>query len=239
MTFAHPQAGNTEAFSPPDLVSFLAPIARRAVPSGSDPLSAAIHLNEHMGLRLCIPEDARIDIPGVEVVREMDDETAIALIIHRGDPQATAADIEMRILDGARIALVDARCTGHGDPDLIPALLASTVYLGNLAAFDVDIERAVAALMTPMRDGTAHRRYLTHQVLYWWAWRGIVRAEIVRRFGTRIAERDLPRALAHTRARLGAFSLQIHKRGLRFPIKRLAFVGSHVDGLRFTLEGQA
>ncbi len=60
----------------------------------------------------------------------------------------------------------------HVDPELVTALLGTTVYLGNLAAYDIDLERAIYTSMVPVRDGTAFRRFLTHHLLYWWAWPG-------------------------------------------------------------------
>lgn len=136
------------------------------------------------------------------------------------------------MLMGQRIALLDE----SADPALLGALLDSVVYVGNLAALDTDLERTLAAVMVPLRDGAAFRRYLAHSALMQWVWEGIVREEVERRFGPVVDPRDLPLALDQTRSRLGAWLVRLGKRGLRYQMRRFGFHHNQLDHFWIELE---
>lgn len=222
-----------------DLRPHFAALARRPLPDG-DLRTVALTLNAGAGLVVRTPHDLPVTLPGLTFVpdpvdEDEDVEADVSLVIHRADPVATAAEVEARMLDGQRVALVDQRYAGHGDPDLIKALLASTVYVGNLAAYDIDTDRALLTVMTPLRDGQAFRLLIGYSVVYWWAWRGIVAHEIARRFGPTIAPDQIARARNHARSRVGAYLLALHRRGLRYFIGSVDFPAGTVDSFTFTL----
>lgn len=226
-----------------DLRPHLAAIARRDWTTSDDLRATALRLNASAGLVVRTAHDIPVALPGVVLVPDPvsgDEDDApdsdVSLVIHRADPAATALDIETRMQNGQRVAVVDQRYPDHGDPELMRALLASTVYVGNLAAYDVDIDRALLTVMTPLRDGQAFRLAIAHSVLYWWAWRGIVRDELARRFGTHINPTQLQRAETHARSRLGAYLLSLHRRGLRYHIAAITFPDGALDALTFTLK---
>jgi hypothetical protein len=219
-----------------DLLPHLAAISASNLPAdarcGRSPLSVASALNNGNLLGVFTTEPALIArLPGITLID--DPEAAnVSLVVHRGDARATAAKVEERMLMGQRIALWDA----SGDPALLEALLDSIVYVGNLAALDTDLERTLAAVMTPLREGAAFRRYLAHSALTQWVWDGIVREEVERRFGQAIDPRDLPRALDQTRSRLGAWLVRLGKRGLRYQIQRFGFRHNRLDAFWLELE---
>lgn len=228
-----------------DLRPHLLAMARQAAaqPTSTEDLyTLALRLNGGAGLVVRTPHDIPTRLPGVSFVpdpidEDEDDETEadVSLVIYRADPVATAAEIEHRFEHGQRVALVDLRTPGHSDPLLMRALLASTVYVGSLAAFDTDIDRALLTVMTPLRDGKAFREMIAHSAVYWWAWQGIVRGEIERRFGMHIADDQRPRAIAHARTRLGAHLLLLHRRGLRYHIAGIDFPDGMVESFTFGL----
>ncbi len=220
-----------------DLIPILGKIARAEVPAGiDDPLVAARYLSGGMPVRVYASEPIDLVVPNLTWSDDPED-CDVMLIIHRGDPAATAAEIEQRLLDGRRVALVDLRYEGEGisDPELIPALINSTVYLSSLATFELSIERALAVIITTMRDGRAHRRYLAKSILYHWAWKGIVEGELKRVFGEMIPDEKYPRAEMQARSRMGAYLLRMRARGLRFFIKKVTFEGNRVENMRFEL----
>ncbi|MDZ4769970.1 MAG: hypothetical protein SGJ24_12655 [Chloroflexota bacterium] len=172
------------------------------------------------------------EIDGVSVADDADD-ADIALVLHLSgaDPTVTALQVEAAITAGHRTALVDvSQGADRADPALLPALANTTVYIGNLAAYDVDINRAIAAVMTPIRDGTAHRRYLALTMVYYWAWRGIVESEVLAAFGESIPPHKMLRATTQARSRLGAELLKVRGRGLPYVIRTIGFDGGRVDG---------
>ena len=218
-----------------DIIPFLARMAREAVPDSDDLIQAVQRLNAGTVTQIFMPYPLSEGLlPGVTVVDDPD-AAHVVLLTHRGNAAATAAEVEARMIEGQRIALLDAKYPISGDPELIQALLDSTVYLGTLAAYDVDVTRLQAAILTPMRDGQAHRHYLAHSLLYHWAWQGIVKAEVKRRFGDTIAPEQEQRASDHARARLGAFLMQMGRRGLRFQLAKIGFADRRIDGLWFEL----
>ncbi|MCS7071081.1 MAG: hypothetical protein NZM00_06220 [Anaerolinea sp.] len=226
-----------------DLRPHLAAIARRDWTPADDLRTTALRLNAAAGLVVRTAHDIPVTLPGVVLVPDPpsgDEDDApdsdVSLVIHRRDPLATALEVETRMINGQRVALVDARYPDRGDPELMQALLASTVYIGNLAAYDVDLERALLTVMTPLRDGQAFRQTIAYSVLYWWAWRGIVRDELARRFGTRLSPVQIPRAETQARSRLGAYLLSLHRRGLRHHLQSIAFPGGDLDHMTFTLQ---
>jgi hypothetical protein len=219
-----------------DLLPHLAAISASHLPadaqSGRSSLVVARALNNGNPLGVFTNEPELIaHLPGIAFVD--DPEAAnVSLVVHRGDPRATAADVEERMLMGQRIALLDEAA----DTALLEALLDSMVYLGNLAALDTDLEQTLAAVMVPLRDGAAFRRYLAHSALMQWVWESIVREEVERRFGSVIDARDLPLALDQTRSRLGAWLVRLGKRGLRYQMKRFGFRHNRLDALWIELE---
>jgi hypothetical protein len=221
---------------PFELLPHLAAIAASSLPadahSGRSPLAVARALNNGNPLGVFTNEPGLIaHLPGITFVD--DPEAAnVSLVVHRGDPRATAADVEERMLMGQRIALLDE----SADPALLGALLDSVVYVGNLAALDTDLERTLAAVMVPLRDGAAFRRYLAHSALMQWVWEGIVREEVERRFGPVVDPRDLPLALDQTRSRLGAWLVRLGKRGLRYQMRRFGFHHNQLDHFWIELE---
>lgn len=215
-----------------DLAPFLGSIARREVQIGADPLEAARRLSEGAPLRMYAPQGARAEGDQVIWVHEAS-QANVTLVIHQGQAGMTAHEVEVRMNEGQRVALLDRKYAGRGDPQLLHALLDSTVYLSSLAAYDTDLMRVLAALLTPMRDGAAFREYLAQSLLYQCAWQGLVRAEIERRFGQ--AVRDERRASDQARARLGATLVRMGRRGLRFEVRQLGFHDGRLDGFWFRL----
>lgn len=218
-----------------DYIASFSQIARRDVTPGADIPMVARYLNEGKGLRAACNELLNVPIRGLQTFPlpsdepEPEDELDCTVIIHRDEPEASAALVERRMTLGERVVLIDLRHGIHADPELVNALLATTVYLGNLAAYDIDLERAIYTAMIPVRDGTAFRTFLTHHLLYWWAWEGIVRAEVQRRFGPIIADNAIHRAEIHARTRIGAHLVKVQKRGLRCHLARFSFHNNRVD----------
>jgi hypothetical protein len=179
-----------------------------------------------------------LGIEGVSMAADPD-EADIALVLHLpgADAQVTAYTVQAMFSAGHRVALVDVSAAGEerADPALLPALAGTTVYISNLAAFDVDVRRALAAVFTPIRDGAAHRRYLAHTILYYWAWRGIVEHEVRGVFDAGIPDRWMLRATTQARSRLGAVMLKLRGRGLRYFVGEVGFDGGRVDGMWVTL----
>jgi hypothetical protein len=230
-----------------DLVPMMSAIAARPLPPTDSPVTAARLLNEGIGMTVLSYEPLDIVMPNVDVVVDPDHEPSAdhdhdaarsyncVVIVYRGDPVGTAARIEAHMHGGDRVVLVDQRYPGHGDPALIDALMNTTAYIGNLAAYDTDVTRALAVAMTPLRDGIAFRRYLAHALLYYWAWLAVVRGELTHRFGDTLPADMQARATTHTRTRIGASLLRLGKRGLRFTLADIRFTSSHVDSLKITL----
>lgn len=220
-------------------IASLGRIARRDLPSDLTLTEAARHLTGGTASLIRSAEPILTGLPGV--IRVEDDpeaEADLTLVIYRDDPARTAAEIEERMQIGQRVALVDQRSPGRFDPALMGALLASTVYIGSLAAYDIDLDAALALAITPPRDGRAFRAALAGRLIRLWAWDALVRDEVLRRFGSVIAPELLPKAVMHTRTRLGARLLRLHRRGLRFHIGTITFAENRVDGMTFTLKNQ-
>jgi len=225
----------------PDLLPFLAGIARRELPSGIDVHEALRRLNDGESFPLLVPQRLPLNLDGVEQItpdapEAVKESVNLCLVLHTSDPRATAAEVEERLTLGQRVVLVDRRWPASGDPELIHALLASTVYISNLAAYDTDLTRALVVAMTPLRDGNAFRHLLAHQLVYLWAWQSTVQGELNRRFGAVIPLAQRPRAITQARARLGAHLVRLHRRGLRYHIAQLDFPDGRVDSLTYTLE---
>jgi hypothetical protein len=205
-----------------DYVGYFSQIARREVTPGVDITMAARYLNEGKGLRAACNEPLTVNLRGLTLHPlpggdSEEDELDVTVIVHRQDATATAALVEERMTRGERLVLVDQRYGTHADPELVMALLGTTVYIGNLAAYDIDLERALYTAMIPVRNGTAFRQFLTHNLLYCWAWQGIIRAEVLRRFGPTIAPDVIHRAETQARTRLGGLPpIQWRKRGENF-----------------------
>jgi hypothetical protein len=218
-----------------DYVNYFSQIARRELPPGLDIPMAARYLNEGRGLRAACNEPIEVSIRGLQLhplpgaEEEPAEELDCTVIVHRDDPLATAHLVELRMTLGERVVLVDLRYGSHADPELITALLGTTVYLGNLAAYDIDQERALYTAMIPVRDGTAFRQFLTHHLLTCWAWQGIIRAEVRRRFGDVIAADSVKRAETQARTRLGGYLVKVQKRGLRCEVVKVGFTDRHLD----------
>jgi hypothetical protein len=220
---------------PPDLIPLFAQIAHRDVPPGSDLLTATQQLSSGAGLLVYPLHPLTVDVPDIELVADPE-EANVTLIVHKENPRVTAALVEERMLLGERVVLVDSLFSNSADSDLIEALLASTVYFSSLAAYDVDLKRTLLAAMIPIREGLAFRRYLANNLIYWWAWRAVVRAELLRRFGETIPAGDMPKAITQARSRVGAHLVRLHRRGLRFNIRKLGFNANRVDGFWFDLQ---
>jgi hypothetical protein len=217
-----------------DYVSAFSQIARREVTPGLAIPQAARYLNEGKGLRVAANLPLELSIRGLEVHPlpggdEDHDELDATIILHQQDATVTAALVEQRMTLGERVVLVDLRYGTSADPELVTALLATTVYLGNLAAYDIDLERALYTAMIPVRDGTAFRQFLTHHLLSIWAWQGIIKAEVLRRFGQVIAPDQIHRAETQARTRLGAYLVKVQRRGLRCEIAKVGFRENRVD----------
>lgn len=167
------------------------------------------------------------------------DDSDVTLIVHAPDAnaRATAAEVENQIILGRRVVLVDSSqlAAQRADPDLLIALTNTSVYTSNLAAYDITLERALAVALTPLRDGSAHRRYLVETMLYSWAWRSIVEDEVRRTFGEVIPEKWMLRATTQARSRLGAYLMKLRGRGLRYFIRVAGFEDNRVDGFWFDL----
>lgn len=247
----------------PDLARLLSAIAgRRHDPAQTDALALAAALSGGRHLTVMLPQAGAAEtaedihlldepapphpgagllaaIPGISLAADPD-EADIALALHLPGMAAadTAAAIQAAVSVGHRVALADVSGEGQqGDPALLPALANTALYISNLAAYDTDIARVVAAVNTPIRDGQAHRRYLAYTILYYWAWRGIVKREVRASFGEVIPERWLPRAITQARSRLGATMMKVRGRGLRFDMHALGFDAGRVDGFWVSLEG--
>jgi hypothetical protein len=217
----------------------LARIARHDLPSDLTLSEAVRQLTGGTASLIRSVEPIPTGLPGV--IRVEDDpeaEADLTLVIYRNDPARTAAEIEERMHLGQRVALVDQHSPGRFDPALMDALLASTVYIGNLAACDTDLDAALALAMTPPRDGRAFRALLACRLIRLWAWDALVREEVLRRFGPALTPELLPKAVMHSRTRLGAYLLRLHRRGLRFRIGTIHFIENRVDGMTFTLKDQ-
>ena len=225
-----------------DLLKQLSLMTGQPIPDGvTDPIQAARVWNNDYTLKVYATEPIDLEIPGVVFIAN-DEDADTVLVIHRDNPQATAADIETRIGAGQRIALVDLSnaassswSADKADPDLIPALTNTIVYLSNLAAWDVDLMRALAVVMTPMRDGKAHRDLMALNMAYYWAWRGIVIDEVRRVFGDVIPDDGALRAETQTRSRIGAYLIKVRPRGLRYFVQDVRFEGGRVEDVRFRL----
>lgn len=217
----------------PDLVAHWSAFARQPLPAGEGGFLAARSLS---GGTLLVHAPAELDLSLPGIARCDDPEEAnLSLVAHTGDAAAAAAQVEERMVLGERVALWDARLPQRADPALFEALLASTVYLGNLAAYDTDLTRLLLTAMIPVRDGTAFRRYLATNMLYWWGWRAVTQAEIERRFGALIPPDAQARAVTQARSRLGAHLHRMGRRGLRFRLGEVSFPGGQVAALRFEL----
>mgnify|MGYP001427442044 CR=1 FL=1 len=228
-----------------DYTSQLAKMAAMPRPESADPVTAAQVLNGGYTLKVYPTEPIDRVIAGVRFVESADDADTV-LVVHRGGAAATAHQIEERAGLGQRVALLDVSAADanawsaeHADPDLLPALTNTIVYLTTLAAWEVDLERLLAAVMTPMRDGQIHRLLMARQMVYYWAWRGIVIDEVRRLFGDEIAPEWINRAAIQTRSRLGAYLIKLRGRGLRFFMDRVEFPNRRVDEMRFTLVAES
>ncbi|MBL8163506.1 MAG: hypothetical protein JNJ61_16090 [Anaerolineae bacterium] len=217
----------------PDLVAHWSAFARQSVPAGDGGFLAARSLSSGT-LLVHAPADVDLTLPGIARCDDPE-EANLSVVAHRGDATATAAQVEERMVLGERVAVWDARLPESADPALFDALLASTVYLGNLAAYDIDLTRLLLTAMIPVRDGTAFRRYLATNMLYWWAWRAVVQAEIERRFGATIPPEAQARAVTQARSRLGAHLYKMGRRGLRFRVDDVEFPGGELAAMRFDL----
>ncbi|MBL8131016.1 MAG: hypothetical protein JNL42_04095 [Anaerolineae bacterium] len=177
----------------------------------------------------------------IETVEDPQD-ADLVLIVHLpgAQPALTAGAVELAAGAGHRVALVDlSRADGRADPALIPAINDTKVYFSNLVAFDVDLRRALAVALAPLRDGAAFRRYLVETALIVWAWRGIVEVEVRAAFGDGVPEQWTLRATTQARSRLGAHLLKVRGRGLRTFIDEVGFEGGTVDGFWFTLRSDS
>ncbi len=234
-----------------NLTPFLSATARRPLPPEQDALEAALSLSDGTPLRVYTPQPLVVEMPGIthlpalpqpltdEDEESLLDEVSVVLLAHQDDPVALAAEVERRLHRGQRLALVDLKFPGRGDPALLTALLDSTVYVGNLAGYDLTVQQTLLPAMIPLRDGQAHRHYLAHSWLYNGVWRGMVEAEIERRFGATIPADQMYRAVTQARSRLGAYLVNLHRRGLRFDIQSLAFPDGQVAAMTFTLQAAA
>lgn len=224
-----------EPTSADGLLPHLLAVARRRahdIERGLTPLRAAHCLSGSAAVYVYRADGGGLALPGL-VAADSPETANLTLVAHHSDARGLAADIEERFAAGERVAVWDA--TG-GDLALLDALLDSTVYIGNLAALDTDLEGALALATTPIRDGMAFRRALAYRVLSEWVWRGAVYAELERRFGQRLSDRDLPRAETQVRSRLGAWTARLGRRGLRFQVGQVGFRGDQLDGFWFNLE---
>ncbi len=224
-----------------DYTAHLAKMAAMPRPEAADPVTAARVFNGGYTLKVYPTEPVDHTINGVRFVDNVDDADTV-LVVHRADPTATAQQVEERAALGQRVALLDVSAAEvsrwsaeRADPDLLPALTNTIVYLTTIAAWEVDLERLLAAVMTPMRDGQMHRLLLAHQMAYYWAWRSIVIDEVRRLFGDEIASEWVNRAETQTRSRLGAYLIKLRGRGLRFFVDRVEFPARRVDAMRFSL----
>lgn len=216
-----------------DLLPFLGEIAARPRPPvGTPPLEAAWALNQ-AGTLMVFPLNLAVPLMLPGIVPVNDAEIAnVTLIAHDGDAAATTALVEAAFLLGQRVALWDKTA----DIALIEALLKSIVYVGNLAAIDTDLARALAVVMTPLRSGEAFRRCTATAIMRLYVWNGVVRPEVERLYGAIIAPDDLPRALIQTRARMGAWLTRLGKRGLRSRLESASFRHGRVSEFEFRLK---
>jgi len=197
------------------------------------PMLMAYALNDGHPLAVfCVDAGVSFDWPGL--LRVNDPEIAnVTLIRHCGDPRLTAQRVEDCFTLGQRVALWDPQA----DPALIDALLNTIIYLGNLAALDTDLERTLAAVMTPLREGAALRHYLADSLLRQWIWARVVRPEVERLVGGDVIEpRQLLRAETQTRARLGAWLTKVKRRGLPYEIRQVGFKDNRLDGFWLKLQ---
>ena len=227
----------------PDLLSHISAISRQTLPPNADVLTAAsalgsglrvLLLDESMMPRLASPFECTLTTGDMEADGELGCD--VTLVVHRGDVAHTVYEVEARMPYEQRIALADLALPERGDTVLLQGLLDSTVYLGSLASYDTDITRALLMPMIPLRDGAAFRRYLVETQLYWWGWRGMVRDELLRRFGATIPPTRLDSAITQVHSRLGAVLLKLSRRGLPFALVDVTFDDRQVDGIRWRLE---
>jgi hypothetical protein len=224
---------DAEPASTDSLLPHLEAIAKQRLPGAArraGVLRAAHALSG--GASVYRADGGALALPGLVAV-DSPEQANLTLVVHHGDGRAVAADIEERFAAGERVALWDA---AGGDLSLLDALLDSTVYIGSLAALDVDLEGALALAIVPVRDGLAHRRALAYGLLNAWVWRSSVYAELQRRFGLHLSARDLPRAETQVRARMGAWTARLGRRGLRFQVGRMGFRNGALDGFWYRLE---
>ncbi len=196
-------------------------------------MQMAYRLNDGHPLAVfCADVGVLLDWPGL--LRVNDPEIAnVTLIVHHGDPRLTAQRVEDCFTLGQRVALWDPQT----DPALIDALLNTIIYLGNLAALDTDLERTLAAVMTPLREGAALRHYLADSLLRQWIWAQVVRPEVERLVGGDVIQpRQLLRAETQTRARLGAWLMKVKRRGLPYQIQQIGFKDNRLDGFWLKLQ---
>lgn len=207
--------------------------ARPAAAYLPTPMQMAYALNDGHPLAVfCADTGIQRDWPGL--LRVNDPEIAnVTLIMHCGDLRLTAQRVEDCFTLGQRVALWDPQA----DPALIDALLNTIIYLGNLAALDTDLERTLAAVMTPLREGAALRHYLADSLLRQWIWAQVVRPEVERLVGGQeIHPRQLLRAETQTRARLGAWLTKLKRRGLPYEIQQIGFKDNRLDGFWLKLQ---
>lgn len=222
-----------------DLLPHLAAIAGRTMTDrdfapyqAESPLQYAHRLYDGGTLAVyCADETVSLALTGIERVGDPEDAN-VTLIIHRGDAAATAAQVETQFIDGHRVALWDASKTdGRGDLRLISALMDTIIYVGNLASCDTDLERTLATVLVPLRDGAAFRHYLTVSIVLQWIWADSVREEVIRRFGETMQPAEVSRAITQVQSRFGAWLTRLGKRGLRVETMRIGFTDARVDGL--------
>lgn len=224
-----------------DLVPHLAAIADRKplhTLDGHNPLSVARRYNDDGQLGVYSPTGEQFALDGI--VWLDDPEAAnVTLLIHRDDPAAIAAQVEHCFEEGQRVAVVDWRYghegAQHGDMELLQALLDSSAYTSNLAALDVDLTRALATVMVPMRSGQAFRLALADGVVRHWLWEGMIRSEVERLFGEVIPARWVARAETQTRSRVGAWLYRLGKRGLAFELAQVGWQDGRTDRFWYTL----
>lgn len=223
----------------PDLSRLIGQIAA-AEPSreATDPLALARQLSGGRVLNVYAPGARPVlddDLNACVTLVDDPEDADVSLVLHTPGVAAetTAALAEEQITAGRRVVLVDASQPDgeRADPELLLALASTTVYVSNLAAYDVDLRRAIAATLVPLRDGIAHRRYLAETMLFYWAWRGIVEFEVLRSFGDHVPDEKMLRATTQAKSRLGAYLLKLRARGLRYFIRQVGFEGGRVDGL--------
>lgn len=235
-----------QKISQPNLIDYLGPIANQALPEQAvDTLAVACHLSNNRVLQVYSPHQRpELDSELHDVVHFVDDpeDADVALIIHWPGQLAdqTAIEVENEVLLGRRIVLVDLsqQDPETADPQLLLALTQTSVYVSNLAAYDVNLRRALTVALTPLRDGSAHRHYLVATMLYYWAWKSIVCGEVQRSFGATIPEAKMLRATTQAKSRMGAYLIKLRERGLRYFLQAVGYHENRVDGFWFSLEAE-